>query len=167
MQTIGGTFLGLLLLFGCTQVFVSGQDSQKSEARLSKEGFGPGIEGVWLTTVTQLNCQTGVTVRTVQGLLTFHNDGTIAETSTVSSPAFRSPGHGLWEKIAGQSYSGKFIFQRFNADGSYAGTQKITQSFELSRFGNTFEASGTVQLFDTNNNLIGGGCATATGRRFE
>ena len=95
MQTVVGTFLGLLMLFGCTQVFVSGQDNGNTDSRILSEGFGRSIEGVWQTTVSQRNCQTGAILRTFQGLLTFNQGGTIAETSSVTSPALRSPGHGV------------------------------------------------------------------------
>ncbi len=167
MQTAVGTFLGLLLLFGCTQIFVSGQENENDSLKSRNENSAPGIEGVWQTTVTQRVCGTGAVIRTFQGLLTFDESGTFAETSAVTSPALRSPGHGVWEKRNRQSYFGAFIFLRFNPDGSFAGTQKVSQNFELSRFGNTFEANGSVQVFDPNGNLIATGCATATGTRFE
>lgn len=166
MRKLFGTFLGLLL-FGCATVFVSGQENTRTNTKSLIEDFGPGIEGVWRTTVTQRNCATGVTIRTFKGLQTFDEGGTIAETSSALPPAFRSPGHGLWEKQGAKSYYGAFIFQFFNPDGSYAGTQKIKQNYQLSRFGDTFTSNGAVEIADPNDNLIATGCASATAVRFD
>lgn len=161
------TFLGLLLLFGGMQSSVSAQGSEQNKLRLFDEGYGPGIEGVWRTTITQLNCQTGVVIRISKGLVTFAVGGTIAETSNALPPAFRSPGHGLWEKQSSRTYSGAFVFQIFNPDGSFAGIQKINQTYQLSRFGDTYTSTGTIQISDPNDNIIANGCATATATRFE
>lgn len=168
MQTTAGTFLALLVLLGTSQIFVCGQE------KVNGEGFGifgnskPTIEGVWQTTVTQRNCQTGEAIRSFRGLSTFHEGGTVSETAAGSSPTLRSPGHGVWEKESRTSFSGSFIFLRFNADGTFAGTQKTTQTFVISgRNGSIFDSTGTVQVFDANDNLLGSGCATAVGTRFE
>ena len=167
MRTIVRTFLGSLLLFGCVQISVSAQSSGQNKFRSIDEGYGPGIEGVWQTKITQFNCQTGVVIRTAKGLTTFNEGGTIAETSNALPPAFRSPGHGLWEKHSSKTYSGAFIFQLFNPDGSFAGTQKISQTYQLSFFGDSYTSTGTVQISDPNDNIIANGCATATATRFE
>jgi len=167
MRTLVGTFLGLLLLFSCMQISVSAQSSEQNKVRFLDENFGPGIEGVWRTRITQLNCQTGVVIRIFKGLITFAQGGTIAETSNALAPAFRSPGHGLWEKQSSRTYFGAFVFQLFNPNGSFAGTQKISQTYQLSLFGDTFSSTGTIQISDPNDNVIANGCATATATRFE
>jgi hypothetical protein len=92
------------------QISVSAQDSEQNKVRFFDEDFGPGIEGVWRTRITQFNCQTGAVIRNFQGLSTFNQGGTIAETSNASAPAFRSPGHGLWEKQSSKIYNGAFFF---------------------------------------------------------
>ncbi len=74
MQTIGRTFLALLMLFGFTQISVSGQESetgdlQKEQAERSRQC----IVGAWRTAVTQRNCQTGLPLAPAsRGLLTFN-----------------------------------------------------------------------------------------------
>ncbi len=47
MQTIGRTFLALLMLFAGTQIFVSGQASEKGELQEQTERFGESFVGVW------------------------------------------------------------------------------------------------------------------------
>lgn len=165
-QSVIGTFLGILLLFGCATSFVFGQNAQGGTKGF-EDGFGPGIEGVWRTTITQRVCGSGAVIRTAKGLTTFNEGGTIAETSNALPPAFRGSGHGLWEKQSSRTYTGAFVFQIFNPDGSFAGTQKISQTYQLSRFGDTYTSTGTVQISDPNDNVIANGCATATATRFE
>jgi hypothetical protein len=168
MQTIVGTFLALLMLFGATQIFVSGQESETVRLPTPFGSSTQSIEGVWQTTVTQRNCQTGDVMRTFRGLSVYHEGGTVSETSAALSPALRSPGYGFWEKESRSTYSSSFIFQRFNPDGTFAGTQQTTSTIVVGgRNGNIYDTTTSIQVFDANNNLLGTGCATATATRFE
>ena len=171
MQTTAGTFLALLMLFGAAQIFVSGQTDDRNNSKTLfplPTHARESIEGVWQTTVTQRNCQTGNVIRTFRGLSTYHEGGTVSETSAALSPALRSPGHGVWEKESHSTFSSSFIFLFFNPDGTLAGTQKITSTIVLGgRNGNTYDTTTSIQVFDVNNNLLGTGCATATATRFE
>ncbi len=168
MQTIVGTFLALLMLFGITQILVSGQEDIQSDLREEQtERRNNTIQGVWQTTTTRLNCQTGASPGSFRGLVTFNEGGTVNETSAVLSPTLRGPGHGVWEQTSRRRYTAFYVFLRFNADGTFGGTQKITQHFELRPSGNAFDATSTSQFFDANDNLVGTACGTLTGTRFE
>ena len=167
MQRIAGTLLVLLIVFGATQIFVSGQEKESDSPERSFGNSKLGIQGVWQTTVTQRNCQTGDVIRTFRGLSAYHEGGTMSETSAALSPALRSPGYGVWEKESRSTYSSSFIFQRFNPDGTFAGTQQTTSTIILSNRGNTYDTTTSIQVFDANNNLLGMGCATATATRFD
>jgi hypothetical protein len=154
-------FLGLLMIVGGTQVFVSGQ-------RNARQAEEHSIEGVWQTAVTQRNCQTGNPIATFQGLSTFNKGGTMAETSTALPPALRSPGHGVWRREPGfQEYSFAFTFLRFNPDGTFAGTQVIRQTSTLAPGGNQYNATGFIEVYNAGGNLLGTGCATSVATRFE
>ena len=83
------------------------------------------------------------------------------------SPASRSPGHGVWNRINRRHYEGSFVFQLFNPDGSFAGTQRSNVNIELDVSADRWVANGTFQILDTNDNVIATGCATAVGTRFE
>ncbi len=135
MQTIGGTFLALLMLFAGTQIFVSGQASEKGDTPEPSERSGQRIVGAWRTAVTPRNCQTGLPVAPAfRGLFTFHQGGTMSEFSVGpgSTPALRSPGHGVWERGQGLSdYSLSFILNRYDASGVFIGTEKVTATLEL------------------------------------
>ena len=171
MQTIGGTFLVLLMLFAGTQIFVSGQASEKGDTPEPSERSGQSIEGVWRTAVTPRNCQTGLPLAPAfRGLFTFNEGGTMSEygIGTGQTPALRSPGHGIWEREQGwQDYSFKFTFLRYNASGVFIGSTKITATLELGESGDGFTTRSAIKVFDANDNLIGSGCATAVGTRFE
>jgi len=129
------------------------------------------IEGVWRTAVTLRNCQTGEPVApTFQGLFTFNKSGTMSEygISPGLSPALRSPGHGLWQREQGWAdYSLKFTLLRYNASGVFIGKQKVTATLELGASGDEFTTNSAVEVLDANGNLVGTGCATAAGTRFE
>ncbi len=172
MQTIGRTFLALLMLFGFTQISVSGQESETGNSPEEQiERARPSIVGAWRTAVTLRNCQTGLPVAPViKGLFTFNQGGTMAEygIGPGQSPALRSPGHGVWERRRGRrNYSFKFIHYRYDASGVFVGSQKVTGALELGASGDSFTTSSAIEFLDAGDNLIGTGCATAVGTRFE
>lgn len=161
-QSIVGTALAILILFGATQIFVSGQSNGTRERT---------IQGVWRTVVTPRNCLTGVQVAPAfPGLFTFNKGDTMAEygIGPGQTPALRSPGHGLWQREQGwQDYSFKFTFLRYNASGAFIGSQKITATLELGASGDDFTTNSALEILDANGNVVGTGCATASGTRFE
>jgi hypothetical protein len=156
------TVLALAAIVGAIQIYVFAQEENEKAARRS-------LEGVWQTTVTPRNCQTGEqTMPAFQGLLTFHQDGTLAEISTVTNPALRTAGHGVWRRERGWSeYSMAFMFYRFNPAGALVGSQKVRQNIRLGETGDEFTSTGTVEILDLNGNTIGTGCTTSTATRFE
>ncbi len=173
MQTAFGTILALIMLFGSTQISVSGQESEQGDLREEQsERVRQSVEGVWRTVVTPRNCQTGdpIPVPPIRGLFTFNEGGTLAEWGVAanSSPALRSPGHGLWEQRSGRrNYSFTFIHLRYDGNGVFLGSQKITAALTLGASGNSFTTNSAIEILDANDNVVGTGCATAVGTRFE
>jgi len=158
VKTIGATALALLLVGG-TQMFVFGQSVEKQER---------SIEGAWRTTVTIRNCQSGAPIITFQGLQTFNKGGTLAETATGVPPSSRTPGHGVWSREEGsQNYSFVFMFDRFNADGTYAGSQKVRGAVVLGASGDELTVVATTEIFNPAGQVIATGCSTATATRIE
>ncbi len=169
MQTTVGTFLALLMLFGVTQIFVSGQESEPGDVPEEQtERLRDGIVGAWRTAVTLRNCQTGLPVSSAvgRGLFTFHEGGTLSE---FNGPVqTRSPGHGVWEqRHGGHNFSGVFVINRYDATGVFIGIQKVRAAWELSASGNGFTSNAAFEIFDANDNLTGTGCATSVGTRIE
>jgi hypothetical protein len=158
VKSIGATALALLLVGG-VQLFGSGQSSGRHER---------SIEGAWRTTVTIRNCQTGAPITTFPGLQTFNEGGTLAEIATGGPPSSRTPGHGVWKREHGsQNYSFVFMFDRFNADGTYAGSQKVRGAVVLEASGDELTVAATTEIFNPAGQLIATGCSTATAARIE
>jgi hypothetical protein len=128
------------------------------------------IIGVWRTVVTPRNCQTDARFPSLAGVFTFNEGGTMSEygIGPGSSPALRSPGHGIWRREHGwQDYSLAFIYYRYDASGVLLGSQKITATLELFAGGDEFATRSVIEVLDDHDNVIGTGCATAAGKRFE
>lgn len=160
MQTIVGTFLGLLMLVVGTQIFVFGQENGINGQA------GPTLVGVWKITFQPRNCMTGNPVSSPgQGLSVFNEGGTMMESA--GNPALRSPGYGIWEASNPFHPTVAFIIRRNNADGTFAGTNVIRSVASLAQSGNNFTDTTTVEIFDANGMLVGTGCATATAVRFQ
>jgi len=129
------------------------------------------IQGVWRTMVTPVNCQTGDPVGPLfPGLFTFNKGGTMSEygIGPGSSPALRSPGHGVWQYERGwQDYSFTFTFYRYDASGAFIGSQKVTATVELGASGDEFTTHSVVEVLDANGNVIAAFCAMTAATRFE
>lgn len=145
--------------------FASAQTADENQSSAPNIGGG-----VWRTMVTPVDCQTGNQLAPpFPGLFTFNRGGTMSEygISPGMTPALRSPGHGVWTHVGGPNFAFTFIFYRYDANGAFIGSQKITASLVLGASGNEFTTSSTIEIFDANDNLIATGCATAAGTRFE
>ncbi len=154
MQAAAGTILGLMILIGGTHREAFGQRVENA----------PTIEGVWRNQVTVRDCQSSTVLATFSGLLTYHQGGTISETTATF---FRSPGYGIWNRTRGRNYTGKFTFFTFNPDGTPSGSQKVNQNIVISLDGNNLTDTATAEIYDTGGNLLITVCASANATRFE
>lgn len=163
--------LALITALTATSFMISGQNIQDNQSSESLSPHERTVEGAWRTMVTPRNCLTGDPVAPpFPGLFTFNQGGTMSEygISPGLSPALRSPGHGIWQREHGfRNYSLKFTFYRYNASGVFIGSQIITAALELGTSGDSFTTNSAIQVLDANDNVIGTGCATAVGTRFE
>ena len=147
-----------------TAPIVLGQDKGSSN------GNERTMVGAWRTIVTPRNCQTGDALGSLKGLFTFNEGGTMSEygIGPGQSPALRSPGHGVWQRNPGwQDYSFAFTYYRYDANGVFIGSQKVKAALHLGANGDEFTTSSTIEVFDSHDNLMGTGCATAAGTRFN
>ncbi len=162
LKSIVGTALAILMLVGGTQIFVSGQNSEKQQRT---------VEGVWRTVVTPRNCLTGLPAAPAfRSVFMFNKGGTMDAygVGPGQTPALVSPEYGLWQREQGwQDYSFKFLVYRYNTSGVYVGWNRISATLELGESGDEFTTNSAIQVLDANDNIIGTGCATAVGTRFE
>jgi len=119
---------------------------------------------VWEAQVTLRNCQSGEAVGTLRGMTTFLRGGALVGTNANPNPPIS---FGKWQYLGGRRYSSVERFFRYNPDGSFAGVQRITRNFTLSRGGDRLTGTVSVEIFDANDILIATGCATETTRRVE
>lgn len=136
------------------------------------------LEGTWVVTVQQTNCQTGapLPVHPFKSLLSFAGDGVLLE-STINpgfAPGQRGPGHGIWSPEGHHNFSAKstaFITYTGQANPMtpvfQAGTQTITQAISFKDGPDEFSSDATIAFADLNNNVYMQGCATATAQRYE
>jgi hypothetical protein len=174
LRAIFSVAMALMLTLTVTQMWASAQeDAQDREDVQLQEGLrgrslrARKIEGVWDVRVTRRDCQTGepTPMPPNRVMNMFIRGGTLLETG--GRPTARGPGLGTWQYLGGRRYSAVFRFFRFNPDGSFAGTRKVTRTIELSRDENEFTATASDELFDANDNVIETGCATETATRLE
>src|SRR5215203_2919175 len=131
----------------------SAQGTQHQQLSATSTANERTIRGVWRTVVTPRNCQTGDAILTLAGLFTFNQGGTMSEygIGPGSSPALRSPGHGMWQREHGwQDYSFAFTFYRYNASGAFLGSQKVTAALELAASGDQFASRSVIEILDAN-----------------
>jgi len=130
------------------------------------------IVGAWTTVVTLVNCQTGQPVGAppIIGLSTFNLGGTMSEwgIGPGSSPAQRSPSHGVWQRDHGwQDYSFTFVFYRYDSSGAFIGSQKVAADAILAASGESYESIAEIEILDVSNNVVATACASSVGTRFQ
>ncbi len=153
------------------QISVFGQDKQEpaQEDNALRRNLSP--VGVWRTLVTPRNCDTGAPLGPpFPGLFTFNKGGTMAEygIGPGSSPALRSPGHGIWERERSwREFSFAFTFYRYDAAGIFLGSQKITANARFEPDSNSFMSNSVVNILNVNGDVVATFCATAVATPFE
>ena len=129
---------------------------------------GRSIVGVWVLEVTLTNCATGapVGVPPFKAVNTFHEGGTMSEHGSRFGPATRNQGQGVWKQVGRNRFASRFLFQRFDANGLYIGTQEVSRTSTLSDDGKSLSSTAAVRIVDQNGVLLVTGCATEEGPRF-
>ena len=161
--------LALIAALTITVSIVSSHNNPNKHSSALSDDHERTIVGVWQMALTSVNCQTGDVVRTIPGLWTFHEGGTMSEFSSAPglSPAMRGFGHGVWRREPGwQDYSATFIFYRYDASGVFTGSQTGKIALKLGASGDEFTATSAIQVFDANGNVVFTGCGTPSGTRF-
>jgi hypothetical protein len=122
------------------------------------------IEGVWNSQVTITNCQTGAIMRQFAALNLFIHGGSLVDTDT-QPPASHGAAFGTWLNSNGPQYASTFELFRFNADGSFAGTNKVARTITLSAGGAAFTSSFSVTVEDPEGATLSTACGTETATR--
>jgi hypothetical protein len=128
---------------------------------------GDRIQGVWKMEVTLRSCATGAALfEPFQAVNTFHEGGTMSEHGSRFSPATRNSGQGVWKQVGRNRYTSRFLFQRFDVNGFFVGTQEVSRRMALSNDGDTMEVTAKVKIIDALGVVLTEGCSTEIGHRF-
>ena len=135
--------------------------------RAPRDGTQGGrIQGTWETQITLNDCA-GHVIRSFQGMLTFHQGGTIMDGTTTPS-ALRTPAEGVWGHVADNTYAFRMKSFSFSAQNILTGWGIISGELTVDQTGNAFTGTGaTLQVYDPNGVLVTTLCADSSGTRFD
>jgi hypothetical protein len=125
------------------------------------------IEGVWDVMVTIRDCQTGNPLTTVRARNMFIRGGTLIELNARGNPSLRQPSFGTWHMDEEGVFDAVFRYSRFNPDGTFSQTVKVTRQIRLGQDAKTFAANAAVEVFDVNDTLVQTGCAIEAATRLR
>ena len=153
-------------LFACALVSLIAATAS-GQGRQVEGTPGGRIQGTWDVTVRIINCQTGGEITHFASMLTYHPGGTLMESTSGLPQALKTPGEGVWRLVAGNTYAVRFKFFTFNTQNVFTGWRIVNAEIALDQSGDSYEGSGTQETYDANGNLIGTGCVSPLGTRFE
>lgn len=163
----------LLMLAGVAQPATAGDQNR--------------LDGAWSVVVTQRACDTGAPQAVFTSLVTFHDGGTLSEStgSLAFAPNQRSDGTGAWHRLSAGRFKQQMVaLMRFTTGsnlptdstfdptkpvtpGFKAGSQTITQVVRLTGR-DSYESEGTTAFFESASTTpYRTGCATAVGTRIR
>jgi hypothetical protein len=137
-----------------------------SSTSAQSDGNKDPIEGLWNSHVTLSDCQTGAVTRQFSAMNLFIRGGTLTDTD-MQPPASHGPAFGTWQNSGTMQYTSMFQFFRFNADGSFAGTNKVTRTITLSADSNAFTSTITVDVDDPAGASVGSACGSESATRAQ
>ena len=126
------------------------------------QGADP-IEGVWTADVTIRDCSSGTAIRTFNGLQMFGSGGQLTATNNTPT-ATQGPSLGVWKRSPGNGqYTATFRFFRYNPDGSFAGSQRVSRTLQLA--GDKLTSTISVQVLDPTDQVLQTLCGTEESNR--
>ena len=141
-----------------------GEACNSSIARAQTGTVDP-LVGAWNSQVTITDCH-GTTMRQFESLNLFHDGGTLSDTDT-QPPASHGPAFGTWAAQGGGAYSSVFQLFRFNADGTFAGSNYVQRTITLGADTNSFTTTFTVAVNGPTGANLMNACGTETAARLK
>ncbi|MEP6704497.1 MAG: hypothetical protein ABJB34_06810, partial [Acidobacteriota bacterium] len=81
--------------------------------------------------------------------------------------ASRTPEHGIWRHVSGNSYMFKIKSFNFNAMGQPVSYAIVAHTLDLDSTADTYYSEGTASFFLMNGTQVGQGCSDANGTRMS
>lgn len=157
LKSVGAMALPAAAAVLLAQACVSSNSAQSDES-------SDPIEGLWNSQVTITNCQTGAPMRQFRAMNLFNRGGTLVDTDT-QPPAAHGPAYGTWQSSGSSRYTSVMQLFRFNADGSFAGANKVTRTITLTSDGNGFSSTLDVAVQDPTGAVLSSACGSETATR--
>ena len=126
---------------------------------------GGRLVGTWDTVVRIKNCTTGNVDNTFASIGSFNQGGTTIGSTSGMPQSARTPEHGIWRHVSGNTYLFKFKSFSFNAPGPATGYAVVEHTIELDNSGDTYFSSGIAKFYLMNGTQVGQGCSEADGTR--
>jgi len=135
-------------------------------ACMAQESKGGGrLVGTWDTVVRLKNCNTGTVENTFASIGSFNQGGTSIGSTAGLPQAERTPEHGIWRHVSGNTYAFKFKSFTFNSMGVAVRYAIVEHTIELDSSGDTYYSDGTAKFYLLNGMQVGQGCSEADGTR--
>ena len=134
---------------------------------MAQNDMGGGrLAGTWEAQVTIRDCASGAAITSFPSIANFNKGGTYLGSTAGRPQSSRTPEHGVWAHISGNTYRFKFKSYDFNAAGVAVSYGVVTHDIELDESGDTYTSSGGVKVYLMNGTQIAQGCSDAVGTRF-
>src|SRR5438046_4083704 len=127
---------------------------------------GGRLQGTWDMQITLTDCA-GHVIRSFPSLIEFVAGGTIVESNAGTPQALKTPGEGVWRHTTDNNYAFRFKFFTFDAQNVFTGWTIIAGETTVDATGNANSGTATVEVYDTNGNLLVSLCAETAGTGFE
>ena len=145
--------------------------SLSSQKALSQQGAGGRLDGTWDVQLTPRNCSTGAPLAgPFAELSTFMSGGTMLNSTSAVPQAAKTPAHGVWSHVTGNSYRFKFKLFNFDALNNFAfnGWTIVTHELVLNSTADEYNSSGTAEIYNKDGVLqLPIRCSSTTAIRFE
>lgn len=132
--------------------------SQSSQARGG--AVAPQIEGSWLVTVTVPGGPPPF-----RAIETYCAGGGLVSTDGGTPPSAGHVYQGTWAKTGGHEFAFTFLGLQYDAAGVHSGFIRVRETLTLEPDTNAFNATGTVQFLDLNQNVTFSADLTTHGTR--
>ncbi len=129
-------------------------------SRADDGGVDARIEGSWLVTVTIPGGPPPF-----RSLETFAAGGAFVATSS-EPPSLVNSAHGTWARTRPDEFHLTFLEFQYDADGKHSGYLRVRETRRLGP-SNTFDGTGTVEVFDAGFNLLFSAGVTTHGTRIR
>lgn len=141
-----------------------------STACFAQANYGGGrLEGTWDAVVTITDCETGKPLedrKPFASIANFNRGGTFLGSTSGRPQASRTPEHGVWRHVSGNTYIFKFKSYDFDQTGNPVGYGILTHTIELNETADAYTSSGSVRIFLMDGTQVAQGCSDAVGTRF-